>query len=279
LSKIDFRRLSQYPAPMRLGIFILGLLLVWLPLAAPIRLFVADDNLVTILTMPLLYAEFILLLRFWGKHVHNQPWILQHYGLERTKKNGVDLLRGLAIGLINILILFGIEGLLGWVIWQQPSMFLLRLISEGLIIALAYGFAEELLFRGWLLDELQRDYSPRVVLWATAIIFAVGHFIKPLADIINSLPQFFGLLLLGLLLVWAKRSRRGRLGLPMGVHAGLIGGYYIINVGQLIQYTGAVPEWITGVNKNPLAGLMGLLFLGVLALWMRKQASSAISKK
>jgi uncharacterized protein len=276
LSKIDFRRLSQYPAPMRLGIFILGLLLVWLPLAVPIRLFVPDDNLVTILTMPLLYAEFILLLRFWGKHVHNQSQILEHYGLERTKKNGVDLLRGLAIGLINILILFGIEGLLGWVIWQQPSMFLLRLISEGLIIALAYGFAEELLFRGWLLDELQRDYSPRVVLWATAIIFAVGHFIKPLADIINSLPQFFGLLLLGLLLVWAKRSRRGRLGLSMGIHAGLVGGYYIINVGQLIQYTGAVPEWVTGVNKNPLAGLMGLLFLGVLALWMRKQASRKV---
>ncbi len=267
--KINFLRVSQYPAPIRLGIFILALLLLWLPLAAPIRLLVRDDNLVTILTMPLLYVEFMLLLRVWGKKVHNQPQILRHYGLERTPQNAVDLLRGLAIGLINILILFGIEGVLGWVVWQKPSIFLLRVILEGLIVALAYGFAEELLFRGWLLDELQRDYTPGVVVWATAVIYAVAHFIKPLPDIIQTSPQFFGLLLLGLSLVWAKRWRRGRLGLSMGLHGGLIGGYYIINIGQLTQYSGAVPDWVTGVNKNPLAGLMGLLLLSVLALWMR----------
>jgi uncharacterized protein len=270
--KINFIRVSQYPAPVRLGIFILALLLLWLPLAAPIRLLVRDDNLVTILTMPLLYVEFILLLRLWGKKVHKQPQILRHYGLERTPQNAMDLLRGLAIGLINILILFSVEGLLGWVLWQKPSIFLLRVILEGLIVALAYGFAEELLFRGWLFDELQRDYNPRVVVWATAIIFAVTHFIKPLPEIIQTSPQFFGLLLLALFLVWAKRWRRGRLGLSIGLHAGLIWGYYIINVGQLTKYSGAVPDWVTGVNQNPLAGLMGLLLLSALALWMSKKS-------
>jgi uncharacterized protein len=270
--KINFIRLSQYPAPVRLGIFILALLLLWLPLAAPIRLLVNDDNLVTILTMPLLYVEFILLLRVWGKKVHKQPQIFRHYGLERTPQNAMDLLRGLAMGLINILILFGVEGLLGWVVWQKPSIFLLRVILEGLIIALLYGFAEELLFRGWLFDELQRDYNPRVVVWATAVIFAVTHFIKPLPEIIQTSPQFFGLLLLALFLVWAKRWRRGRLGLSIGLHAGLIWGYYIINVGQLTKYSGAVPDWVTGVNENPLAGLMGLLLLSVPALWMNKKS-------
>ncbi|NEU76411.1 CPBP family intramembrane metalloprotease [Hassallia byssoidea VB512170] len=277
--KVNYLRVSQYPAPVRLGIFILGLLLLWLPVAAPIRLLVRDDNLVTILTMPLLYVEFILLLRFWGKKVYNQPHILRHYGLERTPQNAIDLLRGLAIGLINILILFGVEGLLGWLVWQKPSIFLLKVILEGLIVALIYGFAEELLFRGWLFDELQRDYNLRVVVWATAIIFAVSHFIKPLPEIIQTSPQFFGLLLLALFLVWAKRWRRGRLGLSIGLHAGLLWGYYIINVGQLTKYSGAVPDWVTGVNQNPLAGLMGLVLLSVLALWMgRKSRAIALTR-
>ena len=197
--KINFLRLSQYPAPVRLGIFILALLLLWLPIAAPIRLLVRDDNLVTILTMPLLYVEFILLLRVWGKKVYKQTQILRHYGLERTPQNAIDLLHGLAIGLINILILFGVEGLLGWLVWQKPSIFLLRVILEGLIIALAYGFAEELLFRGWLFDELQRDYNLNVVVWATAVIFAVSHFIKPLPEIIRTSPQFFWLIATGFL--------------------------------------------------------------------------------
>ncbi len=270
--KINFLRLSQYPAPVRLGIFILALLLLWLPIAAPIRLLVRDDNLVTILTMPLLYVEFILLLRVWGKKVYKQTQILRHYGLERTPQNAIDLLHGLAIGLINILILFGVEGLLGWLVWQKPSIFLLRVILEGLIIALAYGFAEELLFRGWLFDELQRDYNLNVVVWATAVIFAVSHFIKPLPEIIRTSPQFFGLLLLAFFLVCAKRWRRGRLGLSIGLHAGLIWGYYIINVGQLTKYSGAVPDWVTGVNRNPLAGLMGLVLLSVLALWMGRKS-------
>jgi uncharacterized protein len=270
--KINFLRLSQYPAPVRLGIFILALLLLWLPIAAPIRLLVRDDNLVTILTMPLLYVEFILLLRFWGKKVYKQTQILRLYGLERTPQNAIDLLHGLAIGLINILILFGVEGLLGWLVWQKPSIFLLRIILEGLIVALAYGFAEELLFRGWLFDELQRDYNLSVVVWATAVIFAVTHFIKPLPEIIQTSPQFFGLLLLAFFLVCAKRWRRGRLGLSIGLHAGLIWGYYIINVGQLTKYSGAVPDWVTGVNRNPLAGLMGLVLLSVLALWMERKS-------
>jgi membrane protease YdiL (CAAX protease family) len=144
-------------------------------------------------------------------------------------------------------------------------------ILEGLASALGIGFAEELLFRGWLLDELQRDYHPRVALWADSTLYALLHYIKPLQEILRTWPGFPGLLLLGLTLVWAKRSRRGRLGLPIGLHAGLVWGYYIINVGQLVQYSGQVPEWITGVDRNPLAGVMGLLFLGVLAFWMRRR--------
>jgi uncharacterized protein len=249
------------------------LLLLWLPLALPIYWLVKDANLVTILTMVILYIEFILLLRVWGDRVHGQSHILQYYGFEITRLNGVDLWRGLATGLITTLLLFATEGALGWLVWQPQSIFLLRVIVEGLVMALALGFAEELLFRGWLLDELQRDYLPHVALWASAITFAVAHFIKPLSEIIRTLPQFPGVLVLGLLLAWAKRWRRGRLGLSMGLHAGLVWGYYIINVGQLMHYSRTVPDWVTGVNNNPLAGCIGLLFLSVLALSVRLRGS------
>ena len=267
--KINIFRLAQRPAPVRLGCFILMLLLLWLPLAAPIYLLVDDSNLVSILTMVLLYVEFIFLLRLWGKDVYQQPQILRSYGLEFTRQNGVDLVRGLAMGIINILILFGIQGLLGWLVWQQPKVFLLKIILEGLLVGLGIGFAEELLFRGWLLDELQRDYSPGVALWADAIAFATLHFIKPLEAIIHTLPQFPALVLLGLTQVWAKRWRRGRLGLPIGLHCGLVWGYYIINVGGLTKSSGQVPDWVTGVNNNPLQGLMGVVLMSVLALWVR----------
>jgi membrane protease YdiL (CAAX protease family) len=274
--KINLASIAQRSVFIRLGYFILALLVLWSPFAIPIYLLVPNANLVSIMTMALLYVEFIVLLRIWSKQVYKQPHIFQHYGLQFTQLNGVDLLKGLAIGFISILILFGLEGLLGLLVWQQPKVFLLKVVLEGSLTGLSVGFAEELLFRGWLLDELQRDYSPRVALWANAMIFGVSHFIKPVEAIIHTLPQLPALVLLGLTQVWGKRWRRGRLGLPIGLHGGLVWGYYIINVGGLIEYTNRVPDWVTGVDKNPLMGVMGLVLMGVLAFWMRGQASRVV---
>ncbi len=221
--------------------------------------------------MGLLFGEFLLLLRFWGRNVYQQPHLLKRYGLKGTRQNGLDFLKGLSIGLLFTFGLFALEGLLGWLKFQTPQLAPPRLILEGLVSALGIGFAEELVFRGWLLDELQRDYSPKASLWADAIIFAVLHFLKPFAEVIRTLPQFPSLLLFGLIQVWAKRSSGELLGLPIGLHSGLVWGYYIINVGQLVRYSGQVSPWITGIDSNPIAGVMGLLFLSVLAFWIRKR--------
>lgn len=257
---------------MRVGVFLLTLLLLWLPLAIPIYLWGSNNNLVTILTMGWLFVAFLLLLRFWGGLVYQQTNLLKSYGLLASRRNTLELLKGLDIGLLLTLTLFFVEGQLGWLVWQSSNQ-LPRLVLEGLISALAVGFAEELVFRGWLLDELERDYSLKISLWVSSWLYAVLHFIKPWREIIRTFPQFPALLLLGLTFVWAKRGSRGRLGLPIGLHAGLVWGYYIINVGQLVKYSDRVPPWITGIDGNPLAGLMGLMFLLAIAFafWLRQR--------
>jgi membrane protease YdiL (CAAX protease family) len=270
--KINLEQIAQRPAPLRLGCFILVLLLLWLPLAVPIYLLVPDSNLESILTIVIFYVQFIFLLKLWGKQVYQQPKILTHYGLEFSSLNGVNFVQGLAIGLISIFIVFSLQGLLGWLVWEQPKVFLLKIILEGLLVGFGVGFAEELSFRGWLLDELERDYGFSLATWIDCILFAVSHFIKPLESMIQTLPQFPALVLLGLTQVWGKGLCRGRLGLPIGLHGGLVSGYYIINVGKLTKYSGVVPDWLTGVNNNPLQGIMGVLFMGGLAWWMRGKA-------
>ena len=269
--RLNRYRLASYPAPIRLGVFLLTLLLLWVPVAAPIYWLGRDQNAVTILTMGLLFGEFLLLLRFWGEKVYRKPHLLNSYGLVITRQNGLELLAGVGIGLLFVLSLFGLEGILGWLVWQELDDSFPRIILEGLGSAFLIGLAEELVFRGWLLDELQRDYRPPIVLWADAVIFALLHFLKPLQAMLRTLPTFPALVLFGLTMVWAKQGSQGRLGLPIGLHAGLVWGYYIINVGQLVQYSGKVPDWITGIDGNPLIGVMGVLFLGVLAFLMKRR--------
>lgn len=278
--KLTLPKLVRAPAPIRIGFFLVVLLLLWVPIAAPLYWVIEDSNTVSIVTLVVLYAEFLLLVNFWGRWVYRQPNLLQRYGLEFSYRMGLEVLAGLALGIASLFALFAVQGVLGWVIWQPPSIAFWRLVLEGLLVSLGIGFAEELLFRGWLLDELQRDYRPRFVLWVNATIFALVHGLR---------PQFPALLLLGLTLVLAKRacsdvdgglrsngqpalqhhlpmnSFRGRLGLPMGLHAGLVWSYYVVNVGKLVDYASHVPEWLTGFDRNPLAGAIGVLFLGILA--------------
>ena len=139
-------------------------------------------------------------------------------------------------------------------------------ISEGLLSAIGIAIAEELLFRGWLLDELQRDYGKLASIYLSAGMFAWGHFFKPIEEIMRTAVTFPALLLLGIALVLAKYRHGDRLGISIGIHAGLVWGYYIVNVGQIIEYTNEVPAWVTGIDGNPIAGIMGLVFLTVLVL-------------
>ncbi|MGL5807749.1 MAG: lysostaphin resistance A-like protein [Xenococcaceae cyanobacterium] len=270
--KLNFEKIANYPAPLRLGIFLLTLVLIWLPFAAPIYLLLNNDpNLVTILTMGLLFILFLILLPRWGKYVHKQPQIIQTYGLVRSRKNAIDFFNGLSIGLVFSLSLFATEAIFGWIEIKTPSVMLLKVIAEGLLSAIGVGFAEELVFRGWILDELRRDYQIKTVSWANALVFAVSHFIKPIDEVIRTFVTFPALVILGLSLVWAKGAYRDRLGICIGLHAGLVWGYYILNIGKLIENRDRAPDWVTGIDGNPIAGLMGLFFLGILAIWMRKK--------
>ncbi|PSB22217.1 CPBP family intramembrane metalloprotease [Phormidesmis priestleyi ULC007] len=270
--KSRIERLSTYPAPFRIGVFVLMLLLIWAPFVGLTNWLVHDSNTASIVTILLLYAEFIFLVRLWGRYVYHQPDLLKRYGLVKTRRNGINFLTGLAIGLISLLLMFAVQGVLGWVTWLSPQPFLPRIILEGSLTGLGIGFAEELLFRGWLLDELQRDYSLQRAMWINAIVFALLH--AP-----RSIAQVPALILLGLALVLAKRASGGRLGLSIGLHGGLVWGYYMVNVGQLTKYSNQVPDWLTGIGGNPLASLTGMVALGAIALGMKIASSRPTDPK
>jgi len=279
--------IATCPAPLRILTFLLGLLLVWLPIAGPIYWLggIYNAGAASTLALILLYVEFLGLLKIWGRLVNRQTKPLQACGLSWTVQNGMGLMQGLLLGVGGIFGLFTVEVILGWAIREPVSPFFHRVVLEGLAVGLGIGFAEELFFRGWLLNELERDYSPNQSCWLSTIIFSTAHFIQPLSKIVRSLPQLLGLMVLGMTLVWARQTSRltirtrnkeivGQLGFPIGLHAGLVWGYYVVNVGNLIQYSNQVSELWTGIDQNPLAGGLGLLVLGLMAGVVKLMAQS-----
>ena len=256
---------------LRLISFLVCLLIVWLPLAVPLNFILAGDrNLATIIIMSLLFLDFIALQKLWGKYVYRQPKIFISYGLIPNRLNGIELLLGLGIGVIFCWSLFLVAAIFGWLNINPLNLSLIKIALEGLLSALGIGFAEEIVFRGWILTELEQDFNKNKSLWLNSIIFALAHFIKPLGEIIRTIVTFPAYILLSLTLVWAKWKKRDRLGMSIGLHSGLVWSYYIINVGNLVNYTEQVPDWVTGIDGNPIAGILGLIFLTILLIFIKK---------
>ena len=225
--------------------------------------------------MSLLFVELLFLWKLWGKFVCGENKIFTRYGLEPSDRNRKEFFNGLAIGFCFCLSLFIVEALLGWIEIVPSENKLIKIVLEGLLSAFGIAIAEELVFRGWLLDELQRDYSQKKSMWIAATIFAIAHFIKPIDEIIRTAVTFPALMLLGITLILAKHNYGDRLGICIGIHAGLVWGYYIVDVGKQIEYTNQVPVWITGIDNNPIAGVMGLIFLTGLMFSIAKQSKTS----
>jgi uncharacterized protein len=276
---IYLNHIKNYPAPGRILSFLLVLVVLWLPGVALIygvmgsTQNLADpgvQNLVTILTMGLLTIEFLILLPWWGRQVYQHPNLFYRCGLVLTRRNGWLWLKGIAIGWCATACLYLTQYLCGWITWQSPSLPLAQLVLESIPTAIGVGLGEELFFRGWMLDELERDYSPPVALVADASLFALLHFLKPIPAMLQSLPQFPGLFLMGAVMIVAKRQHGNLLGISIGIHGGMIWAFYLVSVGKIVKYSGNVSDWITGINGNPICGLAGLIFMFGLAVLLSK---------
>jgi uncharacterized protein len=277
LNFTNLRRLAQYPAPVRILGFLLLLVLGWLPFAAVIYLYLGSKgnlrdpemaNLLNIFVMGGLGGFFLLVFPWWQRFVYDRLHAYRWIGMATNRRNGWGLAKGWAIGFASTALLFYLQGFFGWLEWQPAQRPWAEIIGGGILSSFGVALAEEIVFRGWILTELEADYSPQVSLWSSSAIFAALHFLKPLSDILAQLPQFAGLWMMGMVLAVAKRSEKQLLGIAVGLHAGMIGVIYLVNVGQLIHHRNPqISDWITGIYGLPNAGLMGILGLTNLLLY------------
>jgi uncharacterized protein len=77
------------------------------------------------------------------------------------------------------------------------------------------------------------------------------------------LGLLLGLFLLGLTLASRRRLDGGSLWGCIGLHGGLVGGWFALQAG-LMAWSPASPTWLTGPGGNPLGGLVGIVAIAAL---------------
>ena len=150
-------------------------------------------------------------------------------------------------------------------------------LTNAVLLCLGVGVAEELIFRGWLWAELNQILGSRHGAVAQASIFSLVHtrFNLGLGAMSGLLV---GLFLLGMVLARQRQSDRGSLWGCIGLHGGLVAGWFLLQSG-LLELSPNAPSWVVGPGgnaPNPLGGAVGLISLLILLLIQRTAVAKAL---
>ncbi|AFY29013.1 CPBP family intramembrane glutamic endopeptidase [Cyanobium gracile] len=176
---------------------------------------------------------------------------------------GRGLLRALALLALVVIALLASGGAR----WIGPAGLEGGEVLNALALVVGVGFAEELVFRGWLWGELRLQMAPRAALLLQAAIFALVHPWSR-AGWLGAVGLLGGLSLLGVNLALHRLEDRGVLWGAVGLHGGLVGGWFALQAG-LLEVVPQAQAWLAGPGTppNPLGGVVGWIGMGgVLAL-------------
>lgn len=198
-------------------------------------------------------------------------------GLRWHAQAAKDLVSGVIMAGLMMAAVYTLEWALGWLkfeafAWQtQPVS---RVFQATLLMLVAYaltGWGEELLFRGYIMQNLISGLNEYWGVVISAILFALVHLVNPNP----SSNAVIGLILSGIFFAFAYLRTR-LLWLPIGIHIGwnffegTVFGFPVSGTSPfvLVQQTADGPEIVTGGAFGPEAGLVLLLalFIGFLLI-------------
>jgi membrane protease YdiL (CAAX protease family) len=200
-------------------------------------------------------------------------------GLHLNRQAGRDVLLGVGIAVLQTSLVFFLELAFGWLkvegfAWQQQSsLTVLQGFLLWLVIFIAVGFYEELLSRGYQLQNLEEGLNTFWAVLLSSMVFGTLHFLNPNANWFSAV----GITLSGIFLAYAYLATR-KLWLPIGLHIGwnlFLGPVFGFPVSGL-ESSGLIkavvdgPLLFTGGEFGPEAGLLLLpaLGAGALLVWL-----------
>jgi len=238
-------------------------------LSQPLLLFNFEEENLSLIGTIITFLLFIFLLPYWFyiKRNKSSAWVLLGINKDKFLKNFVNFSKGILFALVLIiLILVPLlqKNYISWIGEFSPIILL-----NSIVLGLGVGFAEEIIFRGWLLEELKFEYGTKISIALQAIVFSFVHNLSN--DIFwNIIGLRLGFILLGIFLSLVKIRDKGSLWNCIGLHGGLVGIWFFINNG-LIEFKENTPSFLAGPFTqnipNPIGSISAILILLLLCIF------------
>ena len=251
----------------------------WLA-AVPLTLLGLPTDQLSLTGTVLSFVLFLLVMPRWAalRWSESRPWAA--LGIRGAKPQerptpAAALLKGLLIAAGLLMVITSVVLIDGSGNWRGEVD--ATQLTNAVLLCLGVGFAEELIFRSWLWAELNQMLGSGRGAVAQASILSLVHtrFNLGLGAMGGLL---IGLFLLGMVLARQRQSDRGSLWGCIGLHGGLVAGWFLLQNG-LLQLSPNAPPWLVGPgghSPNPLGGLIGILSLLILLLIQRTAVAKAL---
>ena len=228
-------------------------------------------NNISIIGTIITFILFLTVLPSWGKirWKTNDPWL--SIGLDFKNKFTVFKLffSGFIFSVFLLIILLLFFFLCGWIDridYIKPTQ-----LFNAVILIVGIVSAEEIIFRGWLMEEMVLLLGFRKGMIFQSMIFSLAHYRSDIG-LLALIPFLTGLFLFGIVLTLRRMIDRGLLWGCIGLHGGLVGIWYLFDSG-MVSFSINTPYFLLGPSKNmvnPIGSVIGITILLITIFFQRR---------
>ena len=233
-------------------------------------------NNISIIGTIITFCLFLILLPSWGRIRWKTYNLWLSIGLDsKNKFRSLKIfLSGFTFSFFLLFIFYLIIYLSGWV--DSFNFIKFSALLNALLLTIGIVLAEEIIFRGWLMEEMVLLFGLKKGIILQSAIFSLAHFRSDIG-LLAIIPFLTGLFLFGLVLTLRRTIDKGSLWGCIGLHGGLVGIWYLIDSGMII-FSIDIPYFILGPSKymvNPIGSILGIIILLITVFFQRRLFASS----
>ncbi|WP_036905701.1 CPBP family intramembrane glutamic endopeptidase [Prochlorococcus marinus] len=221
-----------------------------------------SPNTLSIIGTLISFILFLAVLPSWGsiRWKTNNLWLSIGLAVNNKFKALRIFFSGFIFSVFLIFILCIVFFICGWI--DRLDYIKLTELLNAILLIVGIVFAEEIVFRGWLMEEMVLLFGVRRGIILQSTIFSLAHFRSDIS-LLALIPFFTGLFLFGLVLTLRRTIDRGSLWGCVGLHGGLVGIWYLIDSGMVV-FSIDTPYFLLGPSRNmvnPIGSVFGIIIL------------------
>ena len=230
-----------------------------------------SSNTLSIVGTIITFVLFLILLPSWGDIRWNTSQVWLYIGLDINNKFRIikKFFSGFLFSSFLLLIFCLFIYLCGWI--ESVNYIEFGTLLNAILLVIGIVFAEEIVFRGWLMEEMILLFGLKRGIVFQAAIFSLAHYRSDIG-LLALIPFLIGLFLFGLVLTLRRIFDKGSLWGCIGLHGGLVGIWYLFDSGMVV-FSSNTPYYLLGPSRsmvNPIGSVIGITILLINIFYQRR---------